>query len=506
MSPSSRSNAVFKASVPPLSSTTQSTSAASAAPPCSPWSAPRSPTASTQPSAMPSTASALPRSTPDRMQSSVRRPMTCCGGVSSVAGSLAVRLMRASDAVRTPGMMTPPINRPSAVMQSKVVAVPKSTTMVSRWNSLEAASVLRMRSAPTVRGSSTSRVMGRRARPSTTTGAFTVAVATASHTVCVTGGTTEATMAARTSLVERPLCDRAAVIAAAHSSGVRPMVVSRQWDSRVSSRKRPSLVSVLLMFTASATRERHGRSGELDMSLPRVGGPQSRVHEQGAVGADPRRAAGERRPELPASEPVALPEGDALRFSEAGGVGGEAEESRYQAVEHVEAPHGREEFRQRDRVVRDLRRDRVAHVHPDPQSQPLQDVALPAALAEDARHLAVHHDDVVGPLELGDGPARELVHDVGQDQPRPDGHDAQLPVSRMQQRPQPHASDGRVRGAPAPPAPGGLLFGADHGSRRCLLGGDLVNRVEGRGEAAEQAALGHAPAPREGGGGHPVQL
>ena len=178
--------------------------------------------------------------------------MTRSGGVSSVAGSFAVRLMSASDAVRTPGMMTPPMKRPSAVMQSNVVAVPKSTTIVSRWKSFEAASVLRMRSAPTVRGSSTSSVMGSRARPSTTTGCFPVAAATASPRACVTGGTTEARMAARTSLVERPLCDSDAVIAAAHSSGVRPAVVRRQCDSRASPRKRPILVSVLLMFTASS--------------------------------------------------------------------------------------------------------------------------------------------------------------------------------------------------------------------------------------------------------------
>ena len=40
--------------------------------------------------------------------------------------------LRWSADVRNPGMMTPPMNRPSAVMQSKVVAVPKSTTTVSQ--------------------------------------------------------------------------------------------------------------------------------------------------------------------------------------------------------------------------------------------------------------------------------------------------------------------------------------------------------------------------------------
>src|SRR5439155_466847 len=145
---------------------------------------------------IPSTASAVPSNTPDRIASSVRRPMVRDGGVRSVAGSLAVPRMSASDAVRIPGMITPPRKWPSAVMQSNVVAVPKSTTMVSRRCSCAAASVLRMRSAPTCSGSSTSSVIGKRDRPSTTTGRTVVARSTASHSPCVTGGTTDATTAA----------------------------------------------------------------------------------------------------------------------------------------------------------------------------------------------------------------------------------------------------------------------------------------------------------------------
>src|SRR6266581_2967717 len=152
----------------------------------------------------PSTASAVPSSTPARIASSVRRPIVCAGGVSSVAGSFAVPRISASEAVRIPGMITPPRKRPSAVMQSNVVAVPKSTTMVSRWKSCAAARVLRMRSAPTWSGSSTSSSIGSAERPSTTTGRTVVARSTASHSPCVTGGTTEAMTAARTSWVERP--------------------------------------------------------------------------------------------------------------------------------------------------------------------------------------------------------------------------------------------------------------------------------------------------------------
>ena len=65
------------------------------------------------------------------MHSSVRRPITRAGARSSVAGSLAVRRVSWSAAVRSPGMMTPPMKRASAVTQSNVVAVPKSTTIVS---------------------------------------------------------------------------------------------------------------------------------------------------------------------------------------------------------------------------------------------------------------------------------------------------------------------------------------------------------------------------------------
>ena len=53
------------------------------------------------------------------------------GALSSVAGSLAVRRVSWSAAVRRPGMITPPMKRASAVTQSNVVAVPKSTTIVS---------------------------------------------------------------------------------------------------------------------------------------------------------------------------------------------------------------------------------------------------------------------------------------------------------------------------------------------------------------------------------------
>src|SRR5882762_10286501 len=132
-----------------------------------------------------------------------------------------------------------------------------------------------MRSAPTCSGSSTSSVMGRRERPSTTSGRTGVARSTASHSPWVTGGTTDATTAARTSWVERPSWARYDVRVAAHSSGVREgVVVRRQWASRLSPRNSPTFVSVLLMLMASSMARRKYR--RLNGLSPRLTGRPAR--------------------------------------------------------------------------------------------------------------------------------------------------------------------------------------------------------------------------------------
>ena len=51
-----------------------------------------------------------------------------------------------------PGVMAPPRYSPAAEMASKVVAVPKSTTMRRAAVQVEAATALAMRSAPTSLG------------------------------------------------------------------------------------------------------------------------------------------------------------------------------------------------------------------------------------------------------------------------------------------------------------------------------------------------------------------
>ena len=194
----------------------------------------------------PSIDSAAPSTTPARMHSSVRRPITWLGGTSSVAESLAA--LRKSDSADTwtPGAMTPPRNTPSRVMQSNVVAVPRSTTMQSRRCSRLAASVLMMRSAPTVSGSSTSRLMGSFERPSTNSGALPVSLAQASARGAFTDGTTDPMTLPST--VDRSTSEVASSERSSRctSSGVRPpSVVTRHRMRTAVPSQRPIVVSLL---------------------------------------------------------------------------------------------------------------------------------------------------------------------------------------------------------------------------------------------------------------------
>src|ERR1017187_7028879 len=59
--------------------------------------------------------------------------MTLAGFRMSMRGRRAARAKRASAEMPSPGAMAPPRNSPRGEMQSKVVAVPKSTTMMGGW-------------------------------------------------------------------------------------------------------------------------------------------------------------------------------------------------------------------------------------------------------------------------------------------------------------------------------------------------------------------------------------
>ena len=63
------------------------------------------------------------------MEPTVERPMTLPGLRTSTRGRRAARWKRASALMPTPGQITPPRYSPFLVTTSKVVAVPKSTTI-----------------------------------------------------------------------------------------------------------------------------------------------------------------------------------------------------------------------------------------------------------------------------------------------------------------------------------------------------------------------------------------
>src|SRR2546427_10679957 len=79
-------------------------------------------------------------------------PIAVLGRVSSILGSFAARLNRASAEIRRPGAMAPPKYSPAAVTAQKVVAVPKSTMMIGPPYRREAAAALTIRALPTSRG------------------------------------------------------------------------------------------------------------------------------------------------------------------------------------------------------------------------------------------------------------------------------------------------------------------------------------------------------------------
>src|SRR2546422_1832741 len=58
----------------------------------------------------------------------VSGPMAVLGRSSSILGSFAARLNRASAEIRSPGAMAPPRYSPAAVTAQMVVAVPENTT------------------------------------------------------------------------------------------------------------------------------------------------------------------------------------------------------------------------------------------------------------------------------------------------------------------------------------------------------------------------------------------
>jgi len=73
-------------------------------------------------------------------------------------------------------------------------------------------------------------------------------------------------------------------------------------------------------------------------------------------------------------------------------------------IQYVDATHNGPELTQRHGAVRELGRNVVRHVDADADAKPLEGLALPPALAQDARDLAVIDEHIVRPLESRPGP------------------------------------------------------------------------------------------------------
>src|SRR5881296_1564412 len=140
---------------------------------------------------------------------------------------------------------------------------------------------------------------------------------------------------------------------------------------------------------------------QLDVTFPHGDRRRAEIDEQRAVRAEAARAAGGGRAKLATLQPVACRERGALALAEPRLARREPRERWHEAIQDIEPADRREPFPERHRSTRDGRWNRVAHVYSHAYRQPLQRVAVPAALAQDARELAFPQQHVVRPLEAG---------------------------------------------------------------------------------------------------------
>ena len=82
---------------------------------------------------IPSTWAAIPKMTPERIASMVDLPISERGSSRSTLGRRAARSVSASSEISIPSAMMPPRYSPAPETTSKVLAVPKSTTMHGPW-------------------------------------------------------------------------------------------------------------------------------------------------------------------------------------------------------------------------------------------------------------------------------------------------------------------------------------------------------------------------------------
>src|SRR2546426_8438997 len=159
---------------------------------------------------------------------------------------------------------------------------------------------------------------------------------------------------------------------------------------------------------------------ELDVTFPHGDRRRAEIDEQRAVRAEAARAAGGGRAKLATLQPVACRERGALALAERRLARREPRERWDEAIQNIEPADRAEPFAERHRAMRDRRGNGIAHIHAHTDRQPLQSLAVPTALTQDARELALPQQHVVGPFEAGLEAAEEGIDRLRDREPAPD--------------------------------------------------------------------------------------
>src|SRR3989441_2763911 len=195
-------------------------------------------------------------------------------------------------------------------------------------------------------------------------------------------------------------------------------------------------------------------SRELDVTFPHGDRRRAEIDEQRAVRAEAARAAGGGRAKLATLQPVACRERGALALAERRLARREPREGGDEAIQDIEPADRGEPFPERHRAMRDRRGNGIAHIYAHTARQPLRSLAVPTALAQDARELPLPQQHIVGPFEAGLEPAEEGIDRIRDGEPDAYRDHAQLGARRTEQDAEPDPARRRVpRATVASPPP-----------------------------------------------------
>src|SRR5256885_7457437 len=178
---------------------------------------------------------------------------------------------------------------------------------------------------------------------------------------------------------------------------------------------------------------------QLDVTFPHGDRRRAEIDEQRAVRAEAARAAGGGRAKLATLQPVACRERGALALAERRLARREPRERGDEAIQDIEPTDRGEPFPERHRAMRDRRGNGIADIHAHTDRQPLQSLAVPTALAQDAPELALPQQHVVGPLEAGLAPPQGGIAPIPAGAPAPYPETTPPAGRPPRRRPEPHA-------------------------------------------------------------------